>query len=88
MIVLGAIVITAIVKYFSTKYRESTFSVNSDFNVQNEEQRGVKSNFFRSDLAVFRKNYSKDKKLFLGIKSGAKGSEIELFCEDLIKIVQ
>lgn len=37
LIVLGAIVITAIVKYFSTKYRESTFSVNSDFNVQNEE---------------------------------------------------
>jgi hypothetical protein len=25
------------------------------------------------------KNYSQDQKLFLGIKSGAKGSEIELF---------
>ena len=37
LIVLGAIVIIAVVKYFSTKNRESTFSVNSDFNDQNEE---------------------------------------------------
>ena len=26
----------------------------------NWEQRGVKSNYFRSDLAIFRKNYSQE----------------------------
>ena len=41
------------------------------------EQRGVKSNFFSDDLVIFTKNYyqgkkiiTKEKKIFLGIKSG------------------
>ena len=43
------------------------------------EHKGVKSNFFGDDLVVFKKNIPKNKKLFLGIKSGAEWSEIELF---------
>jgi len=34
----------------------------------------VKSNYFISDLAIFRKIIPKDKKLFLGIKSGVGGN--------------
>lgn len=37
LIVLGAIVIIAVVKYFSTKDRQSTFTRSSDFKDQNEE---------------------------------------------------
>ena len=43
------------------------------------EKSGVKSNYFRSDLAVFRKKYSQEKKIFLEINSGAKRSKVELF---------
>ena len=37
LIAFAAIIIITIVKYFSTKDRESTFSVSSDFKDQNEE---------------------------------------------------
>jgi hypothetical protein len=40
------------------------------------EHKGVKSNFFGDDLVVFKKNIPKNKKLFLGIKSGAEGSKV------------
>ena len=53
------------------------------------EQKGVKSNCFGEDLfeisnisftsQFLEKIIPKDKKLFLGIKSGAEGSKIELF---------
>jgi hypothetical protein len=36
------------------------------------ETKGVMSNFFRSDLAIFRKNYSQEQKIILGNKKWSK----------------
>ena len=40
------------------------------------EQKGVKSNYFGEDLAIFRKKYSQEQKIILGNKSGAQGTEV------------